>query len=96
MKTSLKLSYIVLLLVLILPASQLVTCSSASTSSKILEDHDEGRMITSRRMLISRNKTPVSANVDKLGGGSTMEPEKAVVNGLRKRPPSSSNPTQNK
>ncbi|PIN18967.1 hypothetical protein CDL12_08370 [Handroanthus impetiginosus] len=45
-----------------------------------------------RKLMVSSNS--LSVNKGKLSG-SMVEPEKAVENGLRKRPPSSSNPTQN-
>lgn len=47
----------------------------------------------SRRLLESASS--LSANFKKMNG-AMMEPEKTVTNGLRRQPPSSSNPTQNK
>lgn len=51
----------------------------------------EGR-IHSRKLAGSVNSLSLSKG--KLSG-AMVEPEKAVENGLRQRPPSSSNPTQN-
>ncbi|KAK6164239.1 hypothetical protein DH2020_001103 [Rehmannia glutinosa] len=52
-----------------------------------------GEQIQSRKLLISVNSLSVNKG---LLSGAMVEPEKAVENGLRKRPPTSSNPTQNK
>nr|GMD23107.1 Lipoyltransferase 2 isoform 1 [Ipomoea batatas] len=49
--------------------------------------------IHSRRLLAS-SVTSFSANLGEING-AMVEPEKAVENGLRKKPPSASNPIQN-
>ncbi|KAL8055415.1 hypothetical protein ABFX02_04G054100 [Erythranthe guttata] len=46
----------------------------------------------SRKLIVSANTLPVSKGNP---GEAMVEPEKAVVNGLRKKPPTASNPTQN-
>ncbi|KAL1550352.1 hypothetical protein AAHA92_18326 [Salvia divinorum] len=46
-----------------------------------------------RKLLLSSNSLFVTKAKS---SGSTLEPEKAMENGPRKRPPSASNPTQNK
>lgn len=49
----------------------------------------------SRKLLVNVSVNSFSVNKGKLKG-AMVEPEKAVENGLRKKPPTSSNPTQNK
>lgn len=93
MKISLRTSLVFLLVLMQL--SQFLTSSSAMSKDNESNFIHYGGRSLSRRFLVSRTKTPISANLGKLNG-AVLEPEKAVVNGLRKRPPSSSNPTQNK
>ncbi|KAL8494227.1 hypothetical protein ACS0TY_025138 [Phlomoides rotata] len=50
----------------------------------------------SRKLLVNVSVNSLSVNKGKLEGSMVVEPEKAVENGLRKKPPTSSNPTQNK
>ncbi|GFP94407.1 hypothetical protein PHJA_001585100 [Phtheirospermum japonicum] len=52
-----------------------------------------GDKIHSRKLLISVNS--ISTNKGMLSG-TMVEPEKAVRNGLRAKPPTSSNPNHNK
>lgn len=75
-----------LLLLFIFVLCELLCFSSAkSLPDEMNSIQQEGRNM-SRRLLISQ----------KPKGGGMVEPEKAVKNSLRPRPPSSSNPTQNK
>ena len=75
--------------------SQILSSCSAMLQDNVSNSLHYGGRSLSRRLLVSKTKAQISANVDKLSG-SVMKPEKAVVNGLRNKPPSSSNPTQNK
>ncbi|KAL2557168.1 Uncharacterized protein Fot_01907 [Forsythia ovata] len=64
------------------------------SSSRGLNDLG-GNVQSLSRKLLSSSVTSLSCNGGK--SGAMKEPAKAVeINGLRKRPPSSSNPTQNK
>lgn len=83
------------LLLLIFVLCELLCFSSAkSLPDEMKSIQQEGRNL-SRRLLITQNSL-FSVEVNKLKGGRMVEPEKAVKNSLRPRPPSSSNPTQNK
>ncbi|PIN03958.1 hypothetical protein CDL12_23514 [Handroanthus impetiginosus] len=82
-----------LFLLSILLFLHLDTCVAVHISQET-ENHVLFReKIQSRKLLISVNS--FSGNIGKMSG-SMVEPEKAVENGLKERPPSSSNPIQNK
>lgn len=68
-------------MLLVLLMLHLQSCCGAHTIS-----HEGG--IGSRKMLVAVNRGKL--------GGVKVEPQKAVVNGLRKRPPTSSNPRHNR
>lgn len=78
-----------LLLLFLLMMLHSHSCSAVHMASNEAENHAIPRdEIGSRKLLIAVNKGKLR--------GVMVEPQKAVVNGLRKRPPTSSNPSHNK
>lgn len=86
-------AFLLLLLFIFVLCESLCFSSAKSLPDEMNSIQQDGRNM-SRRLLISQNS--FSVEVKKPKGGGMVEPEKAVKNSLRPRPPSSSNPTQNK
>ncbi|EYU46321.1 hypothetical protein ABFS82_04G053500 [Erythranthe guttata] len=68
------------------------TCFATHLSHKDAVFREKNQYYSRKLMIVSANTLPVSKGNP---GEAMVEPEKAVVNGLRKKPPTASNPTQN-